>query len=201
MDFLVEQVSAEDGGIITGAHIDKVATNEYSVVHRLIPLDPDRQLSDPYSGYKFPFSYAFISGDGNEGQYRPLKGVAFGDSDNKYTSRFKLDGEVGDTEYTLSREGEFQFLLPGEGNAGVGFPITRGNVGDPLAGFEIIFTGAAEATGIGILGASVPSVTPIYGDTTTRVVNVNEIANILIVNVGENIDTFSPPYCRKFTSR
>jgi hypothetical protein len=154
-------------------------------------LDPARQLSDPYSGYKFPFSYAFISGDGNEGQYRPLKGVAFGDSDNKYTSRFKLDGEVGDTEYTLSREGEFQFL---DGNIGLGYPITRGNVdaGDPLASFEIIFTGAAEATGIGILGASVPSVTPIYGDTTTQVVNVDEVANIVITNVGENIDTFSP---------
>jgi len=116
-----------------------------------------------------------------------LKGVAFGDpsNSNKYTS------PIDSTEYTLSREGEFEFL---GGDVGEGFPITRGDVaaGDPLAGLEIIFTGAAEATGVGVLGASISSVTPIYGSTVTQTISTDEIANILIANVGENIDTFSP---------
>jgi hypothetical protein len=187
LDFLVEQVGAEDGGITTGIHIDEIATNEYNVVYRVIPLDPGRQFSDPFKNYKFPLSYAFISGDGNEGQYKPLKGVTFGDSNNEYTS------PIDNKPYTLSRGGDFEFI---DGNVGEGFPITKGNiggdVGGALVGNEIIFTGAAEATGIGILGVSTPSVYDIYGSATIQTINSNEIANIIIANVGENIDKFSP---------
>jgi hypothetical protein len=185
LDFQVEQIGANKGGIATEIHIDEIATNEYNVVYRIIPMDPDRQFSDPYKYYKFPFSYAFISGDGNEGQYKPLKGVTFGNSNNEYTS------SIDNAPHTLSREGKFQFI---DGNIGEGFPITRGNVaaGDPLAGFEIIFTGAAGATGIGVLGTSTPTVYDTYGSSKEQSIAPDQIANILITDAGENIDALSP---------
>jgi hypothetical protein len=183
LSFEVEQVSADKGGIATEIHIDEIATNEYNVVYGLIPMDPDRQVSDPYKNYKFPLSYAFISGDGNEGQYKPLKGVTFGNSSNIYTS------PIDNTEYTLSRSGDFSFY---EGNAGEAFPITRGKEGDALYGEQIIFTGAAGATGIGILGATTPAVYDTYGSSVIQNVGPDEIANILITDAGGNIDVFSP---------
>ena len=36
LDFQVEQVSSEDGGIETGIHVDGIATNEYNVIYILI---------------------------------------------------------------------------------------------------------------------------------------------------------------------
>ena len=183
LDFQVEQIGADKGGIATGIHIDEIATNEYSMVYRIIPMDPDRQFSDPLKNYKFPLSYAFISGDGNEGQYKPLKGVTFGDSDNMYTS------PIDNTEYTLSRKGDFSFY---EGVVGETLPITRGKEGDELYGEQILFTGAAGATGLGILGATTSAVYDTYGSSTIQNINTDEIANILITDVGENIDVFSP---------
>ena len=183
LDFQVEQIGADKGGIAAGIHIDEIATNEYSMVYRIIPMDPDRQFSDPLKNYKFPLSYAFISGDGNEGQYKPLKGVTFGNSNNMYTS------PIDNIEYTLSRDGDFSFY---EGVAGETLPITRGKEGDELYGEQILFTGAAGATGLGILGATTPQVYDTYGSSTKQNISPDAIANILITDVGENIDAFSP---------
>ena len=183
LDFQVEQIGANKGGIATGIHIDEIATNEYNVVYRIIAMDPDRQFSDPLKNYKFPLSYAFISGDGNEGQYKPLKGVTFGNSNKMYTS------PIDNIEYTLSRDGDFSFY---EGVAGEALPITRGKEGDELYGEQILFTGAAGATGLGILGATTPQVYDTYGSSKEQAIAPQEIANILITDVGENIDAFSP---------
>jgi len=186
LDFSIEEFEVEgEDAIKTNSHSDRIATNEYYINYRLIPLDPNRQFFDPYKNYKLPFKYAFISEGGNEGQYKLLKGIAFGD-DFDYTS--PLDGE----EYTLSRGGKYSFI----GNVGIGEPIHHDLV-FPLGSINIAFTGAGRATGYGFLGASKDfnTITPTYGDTLNQGVATDQIAAIDIISLGDpldSIDYFSP---------
>ena len=187
LDFYLEQVAV---GIQESVYTDEIATNEYYLNYRLIPLDPERQLSDPNLDYKFPLKYSFISGDGNEGEFRVLKGVALADSpDKKYTS------PIDDAEYELSRGGEYAYV----GVIGAGFPITRGNVGDPSYPSEIVFTGAWGATGSGVLGSNfittntlTHSMTPVYGDTIAQNVNKDQVSDVIFGTLGKDSTNNSP---------
>jgi len=184
LDFYVEKISV---GIQASVNVDEVATNEYYLHYTLQPLDPERQLSDPNLNYKFPFSYSFISGDGNEGEYRVLKGVALGDNpDKKYTS------PIDDTEYELSRGGDYVSV----GSVGIG-PITRTDYANDS--YEIVFTGAWGATGSGVLGSAfittntlTHSMTPVYGDTIVQNVNADQISDIIFGTLGKNSTDNSP---------